>query len=54
MHEDEGEDEDENEDDSKEPRTIRQEEQVCTSADIVDTMVDEQTSVRPEQDQKMH
>jgi hypothetical protein len=52
-NEEEKEDEDEDEDDSKEPRTIRQGEMVNTSADDVDTIVDNQPIVRPEQGQEM-
>jgi len=46
-------DEDEVEDDGKEPQTISQGEMVNTSADDVDTMVDNQPLVLPEQGQKM-
>jgi len=42
------------EDDSKEPQTIGQGEKLNTSADDVDTKVDDQPIVRPEQGQKMH
>ena len=48
--EDKDEDEDEDVDDGKEPRTIGHGEMVNTSADNVDTMVDDQPIVRPEQD----
>jgi hypothetical protein len=52
--EDEEEEEvDEDEDDGKEPRTIGQGEMVNTSADDVDTMVDDQPIVLPEQCQEM-
>jgi len=51
--EDEEEEEDEDEDDGKEPRTIGQGEMVNTSADNVDTMVDNQPIMRPEQGQEM-
>jgi hypothetical protein len=52
--EDEEEEEvDEDEDDGKEPRTIGQGEMVNTSADDVDTMVDDQPIVLPEQGQEM-
>jgi hypothetical protein len=45
--------EDKNEDDGKEPWTIGQGEIVNTSADNVDTMVDDQPIVLPEQCQEM-
>jgi len=47
------EDEEENEDNGKEPRTIGQGEMVKTSADDVDTMVDDEPTVLPEQGQEM-
>jgi len=47
--EDEDEEQDEDEDDGKEPRTIGQGEMVNESADDVDTMVDDQPIVLPEQ-----
>jgi len=47
------EEEDEDEDDGKEPQTIGQGEKVNTSADIVDTMVDDQPMVFPEQGKEM-
>jgi hypothetical protein len=50
---DEDEEEDEDEDDGKEPRTIGQGEMVNTSADDVDTKVDHQPIVLPEQGQEM-
>jgi len=50
---DEDEEEDKDEDDGKEPRTIGQGEMVNTSADDVDTMVDDQPIVLPEQCQEM-
>jgi hypothetical protein len=43
------EDEEEDEDNGKEPRTIGQGEMVNTSADDVDTMVDDEPTVLPEQ-----
>ena len=49
----EDEEEDKDEDDGKEPRTIGQGEMVNTSADDVDTMVDDQPIVLPEQCQEM-
>jgi hypothetical protein len=49
----EEEDEDEEEDDDKEPRTIGQGEIVITSRDEVDTMVDDQPIVLPEQGKEM-
>ena len=49
----EDEDEDEDEDDGKEPRTISRGAMVNTSADDVDTMVDNQAIVLPEQSQEM-
>jgi len=51
--EEDEEEEDEDEDDGKEPRTIGQGEMVNTSADDVDTVVDDQQIVLPEQGQKM-
>jgi len=51
--EEQDEDNDEDEDDGKEPRTIGQREMVNTSADDVDTMVDNQPTVRPAQGQEM-
>ena len=51
MHKDEEEDKDE--DDGKEPRTIGQGEMVNSSADDVDTMVDDQPIVLPEQCQEI-
>jgi hypothetical protein len=51
--EDEDEEEDQDEDDGKEPRTLGQGEMVNTSADDVDTMVDDQPIVLPEQGQEM-
>jgi hypothetical protein len=50
---DEDEEEDKEEDDGKEPWTIGQGEMVNTSADDVDTMVDDQPFVLPEQSQEM-
>jgi len=50
---DEDEEEDNDEDDGKEPRTIGQGEMVNTSADDVDTMVDDQPIVLPKQCQEM-
>jgi hypothetical protein len=47
------EDEEEDEDNGKEPRTIGQGEMVNTSADDVDTMVDDEPTVLPEQGQEM-
>jgi len=52
--EDEDEEEDKNEDDGKERRTIGQKVMGNTSADDVNTMVDNQPIVLPEQVQKMH
>jgi len=52
--EDQDEKEDENEDDGKEPRTIGQGEMVNTSAEDVDTMVDNQPIALPEQAQELH
>jgi hypothetical protein len=49
----EDEDEDEDEDDGKEPRMIGEGEMVNTSADDVDTMVDHQPIMLPEQGQEM-
>jgi len=51
--EDEDEEEDKDGDDGKEHRTIAQGEIVNTSADDVDTMVDDQPFVLPEQGQEM-
>jgi len=51
--EDEDEAEDKDEDDGKEPQTIGQGESVNTSADDVDTMVDDQQILLPEQGQKV-
>ena len=51
--EDEVEEQDEDEDDGKEPQTIGQGEMVNTSADNVDTMVDNQAIVPPEQGLEM-
>jgi len=51
--EDEDEEEDQDEDDGKELRTLGQGEMVNTSADDVDTMVDDQPIVLPEQGQEM-
>jgi len=51
--EEDEEDEDEDEDDGKEPRTIRQGEMVNSSADDVDTMVNDQRIVLPEQSQEL-
>jgi len=51
--EEEEEEEDRDEDDAKEPRTIGQGEMVNTSADDVDTMVDDERIVLPEQSQEM-
>jgi hypothetical protein len=48
------EDEEEDEDNGKEPGIIRQGEMVNTSADDVDTMVDDEPTVLPEQGQEMH
>ena len=53
QEEDEDEEEEEEEDDGKEPRTIGQGEMVTTSADDVNTMVDDQPIVLPEQGQEM-
>jgi hypothetical protein len=50
---DEDEEEDKDEDDGKEPLMIGQGEMVDTSADHVDTMVDDQPIVLPEQCQEM-
>jgi hypothetical protein len=47
------EDEEKDEDNGKEPRTIGQGEMVNTSADDVDTMVDNVPTVLPEQGQEM-
>jgi len=51
--EDEDEEEDQDEDDGKEPQTLGQGEMVNTSADDVDTMVDDQPIVLPEHGQEM-
>ena len=51
--EEEEEAENENEDDGKEPHTISQGEMVYSSADNLDTMIDDQTSVLPEHVQEM-
>jgi len=51
--EDEDEEEDKDEDDGKEPRTIGQGEMVNTSANDVDTMVDDQPIMLPAQGQNM-
>ena len=51
--EDDNEDEDEDEDDGREPRMIGQGEMVYTLADNVDTMVDNQPIVLPQQGQEM-
>ena len=53
VEEDEDEEEDQDEDDGKEPWTLGQGEMVKTSADDVDTMVDNQPIVQPEQGQEM-
>jgi hypothetical protein len=45
--------EEEDEDDGKEPRTFGQGEMVNTSADDVDTMVDDRPILLPEQGQEM-
>ena len=50
---DEDEEEDRDEDDDKEPQTIGKGEMVNTSADDVDTMVDDEPIVLPEQGQEM-
>jgi len=50
---DEDEEEDEDEDDGKEPWTIGQEERVNSSADDVDTIVDDQPIVLPEPGQEI-
>jgi len=52
--EDKDEDEDEDEDDGKEPWTIVQGAMVNTSADDVDTIVDDKPILLPEQGQAMH
>ena len=49
----EDEEEEEEEDDGKEPRAIGQGEMVITSADDADTMVDDDSTVVPEQGQEM-
>ena len=51
--EDEDADEDEDEDNGTKPQMIGQQEMVNTSADDVDTMVDDQPIVLPEQHQEM-
>ena len=51
--EDQEEEEDKDEDDGNEPRTIGQGEMVITSADDVDTVVDNQTVVQPEHGQEI-
>jgi hypothetical protein len=51
--EDEEEVEDQDEDDGKEPRMLGQGEMVNTSADDVDTKLDDQPIVLPEQGQEM-
>jgi hypothetical protein len=51
--EEDEEDEDQDEDDGKEPRTIGQGEMVNTSADDVDTMVDDQPIELPEPGQEI-
>jgi len=53
VEEDEDEEEDQDEDDGKEPRTLGKGEMVNTSADNVDTMVDDRPIVLPEQGQEM-
>jgi hypothetical protein len=52
--EDEDKEKDKDEDDGKEPRMIGQGEIVNTSADDIDTMVDDQPIMLPEQGQEMH
>jgi len=52
--EDKDEEEDKDVDDGKEPQTIGQGQMVNTSADDVDTMVDDQPIVLPEHSQAMH
>jgi len=52
--EEDEEEEDEDEDDGKEARTIGQRDIIYTLADNVDTIVDNQPIVLPEQGQKMH
>jgi hypothetical protein len=52
--EDEDREDDESEDDGKESRTIGQGEMVSTSPDDIDTMVDDEAILRPEQGQEMH
>jgi hypothetical protein len=52
--EDKDEEEEKDKDDGKEPRTIGQGEMLNTSADDVDTMVDNQPIVLPEHGQEMH
>ena len=49
----EDEEEDKDKDDGKEPQTIAQEEMANTSAHNADTMVDNETTVLPEQGHKM-
>jgi hypothetical protein len=51
--EDEDEEEDQDEDDGTDPRTLGQGEMVNTSADDVETIVDDQPIVLPEQGQEM-
>jgi len=51
--EDENEEEDEDEDDGKEPQTIAQGEMANSVADDVDTMVDDQPIILPDQGQQM-
>ena len=52
--EEDQEEDDEDDDDGKEPQMIGQEERTNTSADDVDTMVDNQPIVLPEQGEEMH
>jgi len=52
--EEDQEEDDEDDDDGKEPQMIGQEEMTNTSADDVDTMVDNQPIVLPEQGEEMH
>jgi len=52
--EDEDEEEDKDQDDGKEPRTIGHGEMVNSSADDVDSRVDDQPILLPEQTQEMH
>ena len=49
QEEDKDEEQDKDEDDGKEPRTIGQGEMVITSADNVDSMVEDEPIVLPEQ-----